>query len=109
MFNSKEAVSVVVNLLFYIIPIVCGDFVLFVVGLLFSCCPTICPSITFCLLNILESLLDFHQTLQTCSYMQDKCFNQKSKGYRLILLELFPFVVLNGFLYRVLCLCHYSK
>ena len=27
-----------------------------------------------------ESLLDFHQTLQTCSYMQDKYFRQKSKG-----------------------------
>ena len=28
----------------------------------------------------LESLLDFHQTLQTCLYMQDKYFRQKSKG-----------------------------
>ena len=27
-----------------------------------------------------ESLLDFHQTLQTCSYMQDKYFRQKNKG-----------------------------
>ena len=27
-----------------------------------------------------ESLLDFHQTLQTCSYMQDKYLRQKSKG-----------------------------
>ena len=27
-----------------------------------------------------ESLLDFHQILQTCSYMQDKYFRQKSKG-----------------------------
>ena len=26
-----------------------------------------------------ESLLDFHQTLQTCSYMQDKYLRQKSK------------------------------
>ena len=29
--------------------------------------------------------------------MQDKYFKQKSKGYGPILLELFPFVVLNGF------------
>ena len=43
------------------------------------------------------SLLDFHQTLQTCSYMQDKNFKQKSKGKGPILLELFPFVVLIGF------------
>ena len=27
-----------------------------------------------------ESLLDFHQTLQTCLYMQDKYFRQKSRG-----------------------------
>ena len=30
--------------------------------------------------------------------MQDKYFKQKSKGKGPILLELFPFVVLNGFL-----------
>ena len=33
--------------------------------------------------------------------MQEKYFKQKIKGYGPILLELFPFVVLNGFLYRV--------
>ena len=33
--------------------------------------------------------------------MQDKYFRQKSKGSGQILLELFPFVVLNGLLYRV--------
>ena len=39
------------------------------------------PSVTFCFLNNSKShLLDFHQTLQTCSYMQDKYFRQKSKG-----------------------------
>ena len=32
----------------------------------------------------------------------------KSKGYGSILLELFPFVVLNVFLYRGLCLCYNS-
>ena len=42
-------------------------------------------------------MLDFHQTLQKYSYMQDKYFKQKSKGWGPILLELFPFVVLNGF------------
>ena len=40
--------------------------------------------------------------------MQDKYFKQKRKGQGPILLELFPFVVLNGFLNRVLCLCYYS-
>ena len=34
------------------------------------------PSVTFCFPNILKS----HQTLQTCSYMQDKYFKQKIKG-----------------------------
>ena len=38
------------------------------------------PSVTFCFLNILKSLLDFHQSLQTCSYIQDKYFGQQSKG-----------------------------
>ena len=55
-----------------------------------------------------ESFLDFYQTLQTCSYMQDKYFEQKSKGKGPILLELFSFVFLTGFLYRVLYLCYYS-
>ena len=40
--------------------------------------------------------------------MQDKYFKQKDKGYGPMLLELFPFVVLNGFLYSVLCLCYNS-
>ena len=40
--------------------------------------------------------------------MQDKYFKQKGKGYGPILLELFPLVVLNAFLYSVLCLCYYS-
>ena len=42
--------------------------------------PCVRPSVTFCFLNILKSLLDFHQNLQTCSCMQDKYFRQKSKG-----------------------------
>ena len=69
----------------------------FVVGILFSRCASVRPSVTFCFLSILKSFLDFHQALQTCSYMQDKYFRQKNKGYVPILLELFPFVVLNGF------------
>ena len=44
--------------------------------------------------------------------MQDKYFKQKIEGLGAnsvrILLELFPFVVLNGFLYRVLCLWYGS-
>ena len=52
------------------------------------------PFVTFCFLNILNY---FHQTLQTGSNMQNKYFRQKRKRYGPILLELFPFVVLNGF------------
>ena len=44
-----------------------------------------------------ESWLDFHHTLQTCSYMQDKYFKQKVRARGPILSELFPFVDLNGF------------
>ena len=59
---------------------------LFVVGILFSRCPCVRPCVRPSVRNVLvfkyleESLLDFHQTLQTCSYMQDKYFGQKSKG-----------------------------
>ena len=42
--------------------------------------------------------MELHQTLKTCSYIQNKYFKQKSKGNWPILLELFPFVGLNGFL-----------
>ena len=47
--------------------------------------------------------MEFLQTLQTYSYLQDKInmFNKKKKGLGPILLELFPFVILYGFLYRV--------
>ena len=86
--------------------------------IMFSHCPSVCPSFR----NVLfpeyleESSIiiscswpwEFHQTLQTHLCIQDKYFKQKSKGYGQILLELFPFVVLNGFLYRGLCLCYYS-
>ena len=59
---------------------------LFVVGILFSRCPSVLASVRASVRNVLffkyleESLLDFHQTLQICSYMQDKYFRQKSKG-----------------------------
>ena len=36
--------------------------------------------------------------------MQDNYFKQKSKGQGPILLELFPFVVLNGFFVKVFML-----
>ena len=54
---------------------------LFVGGILFSRCPSVRASVTLCFLNNSEeSLPDFHQTLQTCSYMQDKYFRQKSRA-----------------------------
>ena len=87
---------------------VCGGYTVFTLSVRASVRPSVCPSVTFCFLNIWKSSLDFHQTLQTCSCMQDKYFNQKSNCFGPILLELFLFVVLNGFLYRVLCLCYYS-
>ena len=41
--------------------------------------------------------MEFHQTLQKHSYVQGKYYLQKIKGLGPILLELFPFVILNGF------------
>ena len=51
-------------------------------------------------LHNLKSLIEFYQTLHTHSYLYDKYLLQKRKGKGLILLELFPFVILNGF-----CIC----
>ena len=52
---------------------VCGGYTVFTLS--------VRPSVRNVLFFYLEeSLLDFHQTLQTCSYMQDKYFRQKSKG-----------------------------
>ena len=34
----------------------------------------LCLSVTFCFLNIFKSFLEFHQTMQTYSYLQDKYF-----------------------------------
>ena len=56
---------------------------LFVVGILFSRCPSVRASVHPSVSNVLffqyleELSLDFHQTLQTCSNMQDKYFRQK--------------------------------
>ena len=58
----------------------------FVEGILFSRCPCVRPCVRPSVCNVLflkyleESLMDFHQTLQTCSYMQDIYFRQNSKG-----------------------------
>ena len=43
--------------------------------------------------------MEFHQTLQTHSYLQDKylSYNKNFRARGPILLELFPFVILNGF------------
>ena len=45
---------------------------LFVVGILFSRCPCVRVCVRPCMRVSLRNVLDFHQTLQTCSYMQDK-------------------------------------
>ena len=71
-------------------------------GILFSRCPSVRLNIRPCVRNVLfpkyleESLMEFHQILQTHSYAQGKLLI-KIKGYGPILLELFPFVILNGF------------
>ena len=72
------------------------------------CFHVVCPAVTFCFpYNILTSLLEFQQTANIFIYTRQILLT-KSKGKGPILLELFPFVVLNGFLYRGLCLCYYS-
>ena len=53
---------------------VCGGYTVFTLSVLPSVRNVLFPQ------YLEESLLDFHQTLQTCSYMQDKYFRQKSKG-----------------------------
>ena len=67
-------------------------------GILFSRCPCVVrPSVTFCFLNILKS---------HCWNFIKLCIGVGANSIRVI--SLFPFVVLNGFLYRGLCLCFYS-
>ena len=46
---------------------------------------------------IIGHIAGFSSTLANMLIYQDKYFRQKSKGQGPILLELFPFVVLNGF------------
>ena len=53
---------------------VCGGYTVFMLSVRASVRNVLFPS------YLEESLLDFHQTLQTCLYMQDKYFRQKSKG-----------------------------
>ena len=60
---------------------VCGGYTVFTLSVRVCVRPSVRLSVrlsvTFCFLE--ESLLDFHQTLQTCLYMQDKYFRQKRK------------------------------
>ena len=85
------------------INFVCGGYAVFT-----SVCPCMSPSLTFCFSNILKS----HSWIfiKPCKHVHICKTNtlKKIKGKGPILLELFPFVVLNGFLYRVLCLCYCS-
>ena len=60
---------------------VCGGYTVFTLSV---CVPV--HNVLFPL-YLEESLLDFHQTLQTCSYMQDKYLSQKSMGWGPILLR----------------------
>ena len=63
--------------------------------------PCVRPSVTFCFLNILKSQCwNFIKLCKHINICKTNTFNKKGKGYGPILLELFPFVVLNGFLYR---------
>ena len=56
----------------------CGGYTVFTLSVCASIRLCVCPNGFVSLIE--ESLLDFHQTLQTYSYMQDKYFKQKSKG-----------------------------
>ena len=104
-------------LFFYQKTRVCSSFLytpqtLFVVAILFSRCPCVCPyirpSVTFCFLNILKShCWIFIKPCKHVHICKILTLNKKRAIWP-ILLELFLFVVLNGFLYRVLCLCYYS-
>ena len=77
---------------------------------LFSRCPSVRPSVTFCFLNILKSHCWIF--IKPCKHVyicKTNTLNKKVRDRGPILLELFPFVVLNGFLYRGLCLCYYPS
>ena len=83
----------------------------FVEGILFSCQSVgscVCPSVTFCFLNILKS--HCWNFIKLCKHIYIYKTNTLSKKVRArgqFKVELFSFVVLNGFLYRGLCLCYY--
>ena len=51
----------------------CGGYTVFTLSVGPSLCPCVCPSVTFCFLN-------FHHTLQACSYMQNNHFKQKVRA-----------------------------
>ena len=53
---------------------VCGGYTVFTLSVRASVHNVLFP------LYLEESSLDFHQPLQTCSYMQDKYFRQNSTG-----------------------------
>ena len=83
---------------------VCGGYTVFKVSVR-SC---VRLSGTFCFLNILKSLcwifIKLCKHILTC---KTNTLNKKNKGWGPIL-ELLSFVVINGFLDMVLCLCYYS-
>ena len=63
--------------------------------------PSVRPSVTLCFLNIFKSHCWIF--IKPCKHVHICKTNTLNKNVRAR--ELFPFVVLNGFLYRVLCLC----
>ena len=83
---------------------------LFVEGILFSRCPSVCPcvcpSVTFCFLYILKC--HCWNFIKLCKHIYIYKTNTLNEKVRANSLELFPFVALNGLLYRGLCLCYYS-
>ena len=91
---------------------VCGGYTVFTLSM--RACVCVCvrvcvrPSVTFCFFNILKShCWIFIKPCKHVHICKTNTLDKKVRAMGPILLELFPFVVLNGFLYRVLCLCYY--
>ena len=64
------------------------------------CFHVVCPSVTFCFLNILKSYCwNFIKPCKHIHIYKIKTFNIKVRAKGHIFVELFPFVILNGFSY----------
>ena len=77
---------------------VCGGYTVFTLSVRPCVRPSVRPSVTFCFLNILKSHCWIF--IKPCKHVyicKTNTLDKKGRGQGLILLELFPFAVLNGF------------